>query len=82
MNLRKNKCGCNRMDGTCGCGWNPIKKGDKMKDAMMYFLDNGGYELGYNESEMPDIDDLNIVLQRGIKVWDYKGVSEQEYYGG
>ena len=53
-----------------------------MKDAMIYFLDNGGYELGYNEGEMPDIDDLNMVLQRGIKVWEYKGVSEQEYYGG
>ena len=53
-----------------------------MKEAMMYFLENGGYELGYNEREMPDVDDINMVLQRGVKVWEYRGVSEQEYYGG
>ena len=52
-----------------------------MKDAMMYFLDNGGYELGYDENQMPDIGDVNMILQRGIKIWEYKGVSEKEYYG-
>tara|TARA_R110002020_G_scaffold188842_6_gene387589 strand:- start:1154 stop:1315 length:162 start_codon:yes stop_codon:yes gene_type:complete len=53
-----------------------------MKDAMMYFLDNGGYELGYDENQMPDLSDLDYIVSHNIKIWEYKGVSEQEYYGG
>ena len=62
------------------------RKGDgkmsKIADTMMEFLENGGYELGYNEREMPDLNDLDYVASHNIKIWEYKGCSEREYYGG
>ena len=54
----------------------------KLADTMMDFLENGGYELGYNEREMPDLNDLDYVASHNIKIWEYKGCSEKEYYGG
>ena len=54
----------------------------KMGAMVSNFLDSGGYHLGYNERELPDIDDMYMILSRSIKVWEYKGVTEEEYYGG
>ena len=53
----------------------------KIGDAVMQFLDNGGFELGYTEREMPSIDDMDYVLSQNIKVWEYKGCTEKQYYG-
>ena len=53
----------------------------KMKDVMMWFLENGGYELEYNESTLPTIQDMEIVLDNKIMVWEYKGYkSPEDYY--
>ena len=49
---------------------------------MNEFLNNGGYHLGYSEMELPDLDDLDVILSRSIQVWEYKGYTEKEYYGG
>ena len=54
----------------------------KMANKMISFLENGGYLLGYSEMDLPDIDDLDKILTNNIKVWEYKGYTEEEYYGG
>ena len=54
----------------------------KMKAAIEDFLDNGGRDLGFNEENLPDIDDFQVVLQQMVLVWDYLGVTKEEYYGG
>ena len=54
----------------------------KISDSIIEFLDNGGSDLGYTEREMPNIEDMQYVLSCNIKVWEYKGCSEQQYYGG
>ena len=54
----------------------------KMKAAIEDFLDNGGRDLGFNEENLPDRDDFQIVLQQMVLVWDYLGVTKEEYYGG
>jgi hypothetical protein len=46
------------------------------------FLDSGGYQLGYSEYDLPDLDDMKGVLQHNVKVWEYRGFSERKYYGG
>ena len=54
----------------------------KIADAVEDFLDNGGRELGYSSNNLPDLDDFQLVLQQLVKVWEYYGVTEYEYYGG
>lgn len=54
----------------------------KIADAVEDFLDNGGRELGYSSNNLPDLDDFQLVLQQLVKVWEYHGVTEYEYYGG
>ena len=46
------------------------------------FLDDGGFELGFTESDLPHLDDMSYVLQYSVKVWEYKGMSKAQYYGG
>ena len=53
----------------------------KMGDLVNEFLNNGGYFLGYNEMELPELDDMYMILSQSIKVWEYKGHTEKEYYG-
>tara|TARA_Y100001951_G_C11178831_1_gene204711 strand:+ start:129 stop:326 length:198 start_codon:yes stop_codon:yes gene_type:complete len=53
----------------------------KLIDYANNFLDIGGRELGYDESMLPDIKDFKVVLQYNVPVWEYKGLSEEEYYG-
>ena len=54
----------------------------KIVDAMTDFLERGGYNLGYDENEMPKLDDFDFVLDFDVQVWEYKGITEEQYYGG
>ena len=65
-------------------GTKETKKGEIMgavKGKMMEFLENGGYELEYDEWNMPKLEDLDAVLDEEIPVWEYFGQTEKEYYG-
>ena len=52
-----------------------------VKGKMMEFLENGGYDLEYDEWNMPKLEDLDAVLDEEIVVWEYFGKTEKEYYG-
>ena len=52
----------------------------KMADATQEFLENGGYSLGYSYTTMPIVRDLQVVLDNGIWIWEYNGLTEEEYY--
>ena len=53
----------------------------KIKDKMMDFLENGGFELGFHENMIPNIGDTDIILKNDIKVWEYMGYrSEKSFY--
>ena len=45
------------------------------------FLENGGISLGYDFNNLPLLDHLDIVLNNGIWIWEYNGMTEEEYYG-
>tara|TARA_R110002020_G_scaffold179392_1_gene372968 strand:- start:245 stop:415 length:171 start_codon:yes stop_codon:yes gene_type:complete len=51
-------------------------------EIITEFLEEGGDDLGYDSNNMPAIKDMDRVLERGVKVWEYFGITEQEYYGG
>jgi hypothetical protein len=53
----------------------------KIKEKAMEFLENGGYDLEYDEWNMPRLEDLDAVLDEEIVVWEYLGMTEEEYYG-
>ncbi len=53
-----------------------------MKDKAMEFLENGGYNLEYDEWNLPRVEDMEAVIDEGIPVWEYFGKTEKEYYGG
>ena len=52
-----------------------------IKDKAMDFLDNGGFDLDYDEFTLPKLDDMDMILKERVPVWEYKGMSEDEYYG-
>ena len=52
-----------------------------VKGKAMEFLENGGYDLEYDEWNMPKLEDLDAVLDEEIVVWEYLGMTEEEYYG-
>jgi len=52
-----------------------------VSDKMMEFLHTGGYYLGYDEWNMPKLEDIREVSKKEIPVWDYFGKTEEEYYG-
>jgi|TARA_R110002074_G_scaffold120750_2_gene254662 hypothetical protein len=54
----------------------------KMFNYAQDFLDDGGEELGYSVSDLPHLDDMSYVLQQSVKVWEYNGLSQEQYYGG
>ena len=45
------------------------------------FLESGGDELGYDENTMPESSDIDVVLQYHVPVWEYNGMTEEEWYG-
>tara|TARA_R110000824_G_scaffold147810_5_gene317326 strand:+ start:74 stop:247 length:174 start_codon:yes stop_codon:yes gene_type:complete len=51
-----------------------------MKEYMQEFLDEVGYKLGYDERNMPETKDIEIVWRFAVPVWDYNGLTEYEYY--
>ena len=53
----------------------------KLVDYAQDFLEHGGTALGYDESNLPEFKDLEVVLMFSIHVWDYNGQTEYEYYG-
>ena len=53
-----------------------------VSDKLMDFLNSGGYDLGYDEWVLPELDDMDSVILNRVHVWEYKGMSEEEYYIG
>ncbi|MBU46205.1 MAG: hypothetical protein CMD28_02140 [Flavobacteriales bacterium] len=54
----------------------------KMNNIIIDFLQDGGRDLGYDEDNMPDVKDLDVVLNHSVKIWEYNGKTHKEYYGG
>ena len=54
----------------------------KLDDYVQDFLDRTGYSLGYDTNTLPEFKDIDIVWMYNITVWDYNGMTEEEYYGG
>ena len=55
-----------------------------MSKLMSYaqdFLEAVGNDLGYDESNLPEFNDIQMVWRHHIPIWDYKGMTEEEYYG-
>ena len=52
-----------------------------IKDSAMEFLENGGYNLEYDEWNLPRLEDMDVILDANISVWEYFGQTEDEYYG-
>lgn len=53
----------------------------KVKDQADQFLKNGGRGLGYSEDQLPEIKDMDHILKVNVKVWEYCGMTQEEYYG-
>ena len=54
----------------------------KMNNIIIEFLQDGGKDLGYDENNMPDLNDLKIVLNNSVNIWEYHGQTHKDYYGG
>jgi len=54
----------------------------KIKDYCQDFLEGGGYDLGYDMDSLPELSQMDNIKTQKITVWEHKGVSEKEYYGG
>lgn len=54
----------------------------KINAAIMDFLEDGGSALGYNDNELPELGHFEDVLRMNILVWEYKGMTQKEYYNG
>ena len=52
----------------------------KLLQYADYFLENGGKELGYDEVNMPEFKDIELVLSFQIPNCDYNVMTEEEYY--
>ena len=45
----------------------------KLKSHIQDFLENGGYDLGYSETFLPELSDLDYVLDNDVDAWTYEG---------
>ena len=52
----------------------------KVNSYGQTFLEEIGRELGYSEDDMPEFKDIEIVRTYHITVWEYNGMTEEEYY--
>ena len=52
-----------------------------IKDKAIDFLNDGGYDLDYDEWNLPKLDDMDVILENNVHVWEYRGVTEEEWYG-
>ena len=53
-----------------------------VSDTAISFLEDGGKSLGFDENTLPRLEDIATILMHSIKVWEYNGMTEREYYGG
>ena len=52
-----------------------------IKNYCQDFLESGGYELGYDMDNLPELGQMDNIKQQKIQMWEYKGYkSEKEYY--
>ena len=51
-----------------------------IKDRAIDFLENGGYDLDYDEWTLPSLQDYDAILYHKIPVWEYNGKTQEEYY--
>ena len=55
----------------------------KMKGYIQEFIDDKkAHSLGYDEYNLPRMEDMKEVLIHDIPVWEYYDMTEEEYYGG
>ena len=52
-----------------------------IKDKAMDFLNDGGFDLSYDEWTLPKLDDMDVIHENNVHIWDYRGVTEEEWYG-
>ena len=52
----------------------------KIKDYHQTFLDTVGRQLGYDEDNLPEFNDIEVVMSFRIPIWEYKGMTKEEYY--
>ena len=53
-----------------------------IKNKLDHFLDYGGWNLGYDSTNLPKLEDMDYILDHDISVWEYNGMTNKEYYGG
>ena len=53
----------------------------KIRDFIQQWLEQYGYELGYDINACPEIKDIEVINRLNVKVWEYYGYeSEEQYY--
>ena len=52
----------------------------KISDYEANFLESIGRDLGYDSDNLPEIKDIELVITYNIPVWEYKGMTKEEYY--
>ena len=53
----------------------------KVGDYTQEFLDKVGYRLGYDDRNLPEFKDIDMVWDNRVPIWDYLGLTEAECYG-
>lgn len=55
----------------------------KLKSAAQDWLEEYGFTLGYDADSLPSkISDWDVIVNNNVKVWEYYGKTEEEYFGG
>ncbi len=52
----------------------------KLKNEIHDWLEDFGYDLGYTWNDLPDLSDMDRITENNVQIWEYKGVTEKEYY--
>ena len=52
----------------------------KISDYEANFLESIGRDLGYDSDNLPEFKDIEIVIAYHIPVWEYNGMTKEEYY--
>ena len=52
----------------------------KISDYEANFLESMGRDLGYDSDNLPEYKDIELVITYNIPVWDYNGMTKEEYY--
>jgi len=51
----------------------------RVKEHLFDFLENGGYDLGWNVSNAPPLEAISHIQSNGLSPWDYHGMTEEEF---